>query len=300
MSLDISAYLGEADAQPQAGKWTLPWNLPIEHWSASSLAMLHRCPYQWQQRYIRGIKERPGEAPVLGSAVHKAIEKNFGQKIESHEDLPIVPLLDYYAEEAFPEIVKSEQEKTGLEIVWDSDENPDKAREKARQRGKVMLAEYHGGVAPRVQPSRVESIISVDFGVPVPVEGRFDVERPAGTIDVKTGKSKTSKPKEAWRIQAAVYGKATEKPVEFHHISATVKTGAVNVVTPLESEAMLVHPTRRERAEIERSIRILSALAVFYMQMYGPDNDWPTLGRLHTWACDYCGFRAGCPAWQEA
>ena len=289
--LDISSYVGSAVEEQH---WPLPWNLPINHWSPSSLAMLHRCPYQWQQRYIHGRKERPGESPVIGSAVHAAIERNFGQKIDTHEDLPIISLLDWYAEEAFPSIAVSEEEKSGAEIVWDT--SPDKAR----ARGKVMLAEYHGSVAPRIQPTAVETKIEVDMGVPVPVEGRFDIERPAGTIDVKTGKSKTTKPKEAWRIQAAVYGEATEKPVEFHSVSATVKTGQVNVVTPLEAEALLVHPTRREREEIRRSIRTLSALAVFYMDMYGPDEDWPTLGRLHTWACDYCGFRPTCPAWQEA
>lgn len=288
-TLDISSYL---DAVASGQEPAPPNNLPIDHWSPTSLAQLMRCPYQWQQVKIRGRRERPGEAPVLGTAVHAAIEKNFGQKIESHEDLPIAPLLDFYAEEAFPQTVEREQEKAGAEVVWDT------GFDKARDRGKVMLAEYHGQVAPRVQPLHVETVIRIDLGAPVPVEGRFDVERNVGVIDVKTGSTKTTKPKEAWRIQAAVYGKAREKPVEFHSVSATKKTGAVSVVTPLESEALLVHPTRAEREEMERSIRTVAAMASFFMEIYGPDEDWPTLGRFHTWACDYCGFRPSCPAWR--
>ena len=34
------------------------------------------------------------------------------------------------------------------------------------------------------------------------------------------------------------------------------------------------------------------------MEQYGPDEPWPTTGRFHTWACDYCGFRGDCPAWK--
>lgn len=289
--VDIAQYAIEIgrskDGEPE-------WNLPINHWSPSSLSMLQRCPYQWQQRYLRGRKERPGEALALGTAVHKAIERNFGQKVTSHEDMSIVALLDEYAEGIFPATIEREQERSGSEIIWDTD------FDKARQRGKVMLSAYQDAVAPRVQPLSVEGVISVDLGAPVPVEGRFDVEKVAGVIDVKTGKTRQTKAKESWRIQAAVYSEAKGKPVEFHSLSATLKTGQVSVVTPLESEGLLVHPTRTERAEMRRSIRTLSAMACMFMAVYGPDEDWPTLGRFHTWACDYCGYRKDCPAWNAS
>lgn len=290
MSLDIASYL-----EPQAQREV--WNLPIDHWSPSSLAMLQRCPRQWQQRYIRGRKQRPAEAPLIGTAVHKAVERNYRQKVESERDLPIVELLDWYAEDAFPRTVVEEEDRAGIEAIWDTDP------ERARARGKVMLAEYQNVVAGRVQPQDVELVIQVDFGLPVPVEGRFDVDREYSVIDVKTGKSKVTTPKEDWRIQAAVYSAAREKPVEFHSVTATApkeKPPTVSVVTPLEEAGLLVHPTRRERSELARSLRTLSALACFYMDMYGPDEEWPTLGRFHGWACGYCGYRKDCPAWEEA
>lgn len=286
MSVDVRDYL---ERTPADG-----WNLPIDHWSPSSLDMLHRCPYQWQQRYIHGRKERPGESTTTGTAVHKSIESNFRQKIASKIDLPLLEVLDRYSDEIFPQTVLAEQEKNGEEVLWDT------SPEAARARGRLMLGEYHHAIAPRIQPQDVELNVSVDLGLAVPVWGRADVDRDSSVIDVKTGKQTTRKPKEGWRIQAAIYGKARRKPVEFHSVSATVKTNKVTVVTPLEEEALLVNPSRFEQLEIERTIRTLSAWACFLMDTYGPDEPWPTTGRFHTWACDYCGFRAGCPAWRTA
>lgn len=292
-ALDVTQYLTSPQIRERIDD-SLAWNLPIQHWSPSSLAMLRRCPYQWQQRYIHGRKERPGEAPVMGTAVHAALERNFGQKIVSREDLATVDLLEWYLDEGFHRVVAEEQEKAGEEVRWDT------GPETTRQRGKYVIAGYQELVAPRIQPLKVETVFEVDFGLAVPVQGRFDLERTESTIDFKTGKSKQSKPKEDWRIQAAVYGEATGKPVEFHSLSASTKTNAVSIVTPLESEAMLVNPSYVERVEMRRTMRAISSEACMYMAIFGPDDPWPTHGRFHTWACDYCGFRPGCPAWKES
>jgi len=255
--------------------------------------MAQRCKYQWQQRYIRGRKERPGEAPVTGTAVHAGAERNFDQKIETFADLPAHELLEWYDDIGFPTVIRLEQEKAGTEILWDT--GPDHAR----ARGRKMLAAYHQEVSPRVQPTGAEGQISTDaFQLAVPMTGRYDVERESSVIDLKTGKRKQSTPKEAWRIQAAVYGEARGKPVEFHSVTAT-ESGTVSIVTPLESEALLLQPTPRERAQMSTSIRTVVAELDLCMELYGPDEDWPTTGRFHEWACGYCGFRLGCPAWEE-
>lgn len=285
-TLDASQY----DVGAALAEWNLsPW---LDHLSPSSLSMLRRCPRQFQERYLHGRKERPAEAPVVGTAVHAGLERNFVQKIESHIDLPTHELLDWYTDEGFATTVAREQEKAGTEIFWDTD--PDAAM----HRGKKMLGEYHNAIAPRIQPLSVEGSISVDFGIPVPIVGRFDLLRETNVIDWKTGKSAKRKPQESWRIQAAVYGEATNKPVEFHSISATEK-GTVSIVTPLEAEALLVQPTETERAQLRRTVQAVAAEAVFYMRLYGPDETWPTHGRFHDWACGYCGYRNDCPAWEE-
>jgi RecB family exonuclease len=290
-ALDISQYaLEEArGAQPLGG--TLVEY--IDHLSPSSVDMLRRCPYQWQQRYIHGRKERPGEAPVMGTAVHAALERNFRQKILSYADLPIAELLEWYGDEGFYRVVREQQEKAGEDVFWET--SPDEAR----MRGKLLVASYHHDVSPRIQPTSVEGEISVDLGAPVPVIGRYDLDRDGPVIDWKTGKRKQTKPKESWRIQAGVYGLARGKPVEFHSLTATSATSAVTIVTPLESEALLVAPTPSEISEMRLRVRAIYAELCLYMELYGPDLPWPTHGRWHTWACDFCGYRPTCPAWKE-
>jgi hypothetical protein len=285
--LDAAQY----EVQGVLAGWNLsPW---LDHLSPSSLSMLRRCPRQFQERYIHGRKERPGEAPVVGSAVHKGLERNFAQKIESHVDIPTHELTDWFMDEGFARTALEEQENSGFEIYWDTD--PDAAR----LRGRNMLGEYHNQVSPRLQPLGVEGSVSVDFGLPVPIVGRYDLDRESSTIDWKTGRRAKRKPQESWRIQAAVYGEATGKPVEFHSISATEKTNAVTIVTPLEADALFLQPTVAERAQIRETIRAIGAEAVFYMSLYGPDEAWPTHGRFHDWACGFCGYRNDCPAWED-
>lgn len=289
MSLDVSQYV---IAYPQTVE-PISWNprLP-DHLSPSSLTMFRRCPMQFQRRYIFGEKERPAEAPVIGSAVHAALELNFAAKIESHVDWPTHELLDWYSDVGWKNTVEREQERSGAEILWDTDP------ENAMRRGRIMLGAYHNKVAPRIQPTSVEGSVSVDFGAPVPVVGRFDIEREVGVIDVKTGKRAQKKPKEAWRIQAAVYGEAANKPVEFHSLTSS-DSRSVSIVTPLESEALLLRPSENERTAIRANVLAIAHNIAECYARYGPEDPWPQFGTFHDWACGYCGWRPICPAWDE-
>ena len=291
MPLDLSQFVIEQARSTAPIEWHA--ELP-DHLSPSSISMFRRCPRQYQERYLHGRKERPGEAPVVGTAVHAGLERNFEQKIASHEDLPAVELLSWFSDVGWDTVLQLEQAKAGEEILWDTE--PDKAM----LRGRKMLAEYHGQIAPRIQPIGIEGKVEVDFNAPVPVIGRFDIERDTGVIDVKTGKRAQRKPKEAWRIQAAVYGEATGKPVEFHSVSASEEKMTVSIVTPLESEELLINPGPVERAVIRENVRLVAAEIALYMSLLGPDETWPTYGRFHDWACSYCGYRNDCPAWSES
>lgn len=271
----------------------LAWNLPIKHWSPSSLAMLRRCPYQWQQRYLLGRKARPAEAPVTGTAVHAGLARNFDAKMDTHVDIPTVELLEWYEDTGWATVLDIEQTSAGQEIQWDT------TPEDAKRRGKGMLAGYRNEIAPRIQPTLVEGMVEVDFGLAVPVIGRIDIEQDASVIDVKTGKTAKKMPKEDWRIQAGIYGFARNRPVEFHSLTASPKTGKVSIWTPLEAPALLLAPTADERRRMVQDMRAISVEACMYMSVFGPDQPWPTHGVYHTWACDYCGFRAGCPAWSS-
>lgn len=300
-ALDISQYaLEEA-----RGSSPLRWNLPVSRLSPSSITMLRRCPRQWQERYIFGRKERPAEAPLIGSAVHLALKENFTQKITSGEDMPVADLLAWYSEVGFPTAVVEREEESEMETFWETE--PDyvegkivrSAADKARTRGRVMLGAYRNEVTPRIQPTSAESKFEIDMGLPVPVMGIYDVETDDTVIDIKTGKKRRYKPKEDWRIQAGVYSTARQRPVEFHCVAASGEKNVASIVTPLESEHLLIYLDAQQQALLRESIRAIAAEAVMYMDMYGTDSPWPTHGTHSEWACGYCGFRSNCPAWEH-
>jgi hypothetical protein len=263
----------------------------LDHVSPSMTNKFSDCPEQGRQRYVLNNPERPAENLVIGSAVHLAVERNMRQKIESHTDLPIAEVIDWYDDFGFADHCASEEEKSGMEIAWDTD------YEDARTRGRLMLGEYHNREAPKIQPIAVEGSFSVPMGLPVPVEGRFDILCADRAIDLKTGKQKQSKPKASWLIQAAIYQFATGRPVEFHTVSCSLKDHKVAVVTPLESEALYLNMAQAEIDAIQHTVRTVMDDALYYMRRYGPDTPWPTRGRFHIFACDFCSFKPTCPAW---
>ena len=266
----------------------------MDHVSPSMTNKFSDCPESGRQRYILNTPERPAEALLVGSAVHLAVERNMRQKIDSHVDLPVAELLDWYDDEGFDGHVEAEQEKSGLDAIWDSE------REEAKTRGRLMLGAYHNSEAPKIQPTAVEGSFSVPMGLPVKVEGRFDILCADRAIDLKTGKQKTTKPKASWLIQAAIYQFATGLPVEFHTAACSRKDHKVSIVTPIESEALYLNMSRPEIEALQHVIRTVMYDALHYMQIYGPDTPWPTRGRFHIFACDFCSFRTNCPAWASA
>jgi len=295
VSVDLESYVRDAVREEASSSSVLHWNLGdyLNHWSPSSLTQFRRCPYQWQQVKIKGRKERPAEAPVTGTSVHVALSRNFEQKIESHEDMPMVELLEWFDDVGWPTTVQVEQAKTGQEIKWKL------GPEASHRRGRAMLASYHEQVSPRIEPLATESRFeTTEFGLSVPVIGYFDISQADVTVDVKTGRRKYTKAREDWRMQGGIYNFVEEKPVEFHSVSIT-DGGKVEVVTPLESEELIVSLSVLERQQISQRVRAISAEACLYMELYGPEIDWPMHGVDHSWACSYCGFRPTCPAWSS-
>jgi PD-(D/E)XK nuclease superfamily len=274
-----------------AGRWTLPQ----DHLSPSSLGMLHRCPYQYQRRYVFGEKERPGQALVIGSAVHLGLEHNYRQKITSGEDLDMVDLIDWFYSVGWPNTLSEQQERAGMDIVWDEDTGEEGAYKIAQ-----ACAVGHITVAgPAIQPLEVEGAVEADFGIPVKVIGRYDIRTERRLIDMKTGKVTTTKPKPEWRLQAGTYQNMTDLPVEFHSVAASRKTGNVSVATPKTHPELELLLSRSQRENVITMIKGLAALAQHYMDAYGVEQPWPTTGWMHPWACGYCGWRPICPAWSS-
>ena len=293
-SIDIEAFLGLNGikvGEGRQGQASLSDFLP--HLSASSIGMLYRCPRQFQHRYLRHEKERPGEGLVIGSFFHGGLEMNYGQKIESHTDVPLSDVIQYLGDVVVPDVL---EESGGPDNVkWDS------SQDEAHKDSERILSAYYRTVVPRVQPIAVESKFQIAFpGVEVPIIGYVDTEEQARVIDTKTGRQASRKLKPSWQLQARLYSFARQKPTEYHSIS---RAKTPTIVTALESEAMVMPvPSDGQMSELTRLVNTAAELVRHFLSVYGVDEEWPTWGAIPDWSrnvlpCDMCGWRAGCPAW---
>ena len=168
--------------------------------------MYARCPEQYRRRYVEGQRIPPGIALLRGSAVHTAAEQNNGQKVNSHEDLPVVDLQDIAAE-AYDIRVQEE----GVYLQPD-----EKSRAKdALGEGKdaaVGLAGYYGeALAPQIQPVEVEQRFTIELPGLCDLMGVIDVVDTERVIrDMKTsGKRKAQRDADT-NTGLTVYGLAYE------------------------------------------------------------------------------------------
>ena len=274
--------------------FTPAWNeLLPDHLSASSLTMFARCPEQWRNRYVLGIKSRPGAALIWGGADHFAHETNFAQKIESFTDLPLNAVQD-----AFRDGVRQRIEDSGGfgEIEWG---RIDGAAE-IIDRGVGLVAAYHNAVSPLVQPVAVEQRFSLEYPwCPVPIIGYIDLETEPRIIEGKTSGQKVSRPKPEWRLQAKLYQAARRKPVSWH-LRVKTRVPAVYTARDLPGLASEYSETQVDLALV-RVRRLVSRISEFYKR-YGPDRPWPTDAPNIGWKddfCGFCGYRPDCAWWAE-
>lgn len=293
--MDITQFLGRGD-HFLGEERELPVVSLADHFghlSASSIGMLMRCPRQFQHRYLRDEKERPGEAIVIGSFFHETLDYNYQQKVESHTDRPFTEAIQFLDDVAVPRVI---EENGGVDwIKWDT--SLDDARSDARR----ITSAYYRTVVPRIQPTAVEEKFSIDVpGVEVPLIGYLDVQDEGRVIDTKTGKQASRKVKPSWQLQGRMYSFATQKPTEYHSIS---RAKTPTIVTALESEAMVVPvPTDAQMTEFARLCNTAADLIRYFLDRYGLDEEWPTWGSIPDFSrnilpCDFCGWRQGCPAW---
>lgn len=264
------------------------WILPLRHLSATSLSMYMRCPNQFRHRYILGEKKRPGEALVLGHAVHSTLEWNFKAKVESHEDFSRDDLVTYFQDEAIPASIASQEEDAGQEIAWDA------GVDDAKRRGSAMIDHYRSLVSPRIQPIDAEEEFLIEGMAPVPIIGYPDVTTDSVIVDFKTAKQLRRVVKPDWQLQGRLYNIARSKPIDFHILAHT------GCLTPLEEEGLSIRPSTAEVEAVTRLVRNVTQRMEADYLTFGPDEDWPTYGAINEMynkaICAWCGWNDVCPA----
>ena len=68
------------------------------HPSVTQLRMYLCCPLQYYFHHICGLKIPPTGSLTLGRTVHRTLEENYRQKIQSHEDLPLQQIHEMFSQ----------------------------------------------------------------------------------------------------------------------------------------------------------------------------------------------------------
>jgi RecB family exonuclease len=140
--------------------------------SASSVNTFLRCGRQWYYAYVAGIRIPPTVRLIRGIAVHKAVETNMAQKVESKTDVPLDVVMDAYDNSWTAEA------DGGLLVEEDAKESPGEAKDKGYQ----LVELHHKEVAPNIQPLWVEKAVQFTING-IPFSGQLDLAHEVPSMD---------------------------------------------------------------------------------------------------------------------
>lgn len=243
-------------------------SLPLDHLSASSISLFLRCPRQFQEVYIRGVRDLDvSSSLVIGSAVHLGLSRLL--KSES---------LGNYFDDS---IVEYEGR-----IIWKDKESA------ARKIADKMLLTYYHRVGRVLNVIDTEQELLLDIpGIDIPLLGYVDILTDRGVIDVKTTGYVSRKPElqKAWKLQMNIYQLKHPLPGEFHVLT---RSSTNPIVVPDSSAHPFYVPTPNK--DFETSLSKIYKIMCSYYESFGEEVDWP--GNItHEWAAKYCPLKgAGC------
>ena len=233
------------------------------------------CPLLFRFRSIDRLPEEPSAAAVRGSLVHRALETLFDLPAAERTVEAAVELV----ERAFDELVRDEPESAAV-VQTDDGTSPDV---------RTLLNSYFGLEDPRrLEPHARELGVSAQLVESFEVRGFIDrVDRtPDGAIrivDYKTGRSPG----------AGFEGKAMFQ-MRFYALAWWRMTGTIPRLLQLmylgNSEVLRYEPDEGDLLSTERKILALR-------DAIGRAADTGDFAATPSRLCDWCSYRALCPAW---
>ena len=262
----------------------------------SMLELMSRCGIQFQRRYGARFdcwhEEEimpPGIALVTGISVHKAVEANLKNKIESKGQLLAREQIATIAYDEFQGIWMG-----GVMLTDDESVNTKKAFGSAVDQTVALALLHHDNLAPIINPVAVEEkfVILMGDGYPYDLAGKKDIREADALRDTKT-KAATPPDGAARSLQMAMYAMAEKVagrglPSKVY-LDFLVKTKTPKVVIrEAVPEASWIQPLMHR---IERAIEIIRSVKEGKGQFTPADTEH--------WCCShrYCGWHATCPYW---
>lgn len=269
-------------ASPEA----LTWQLPVRHFSASSISTV-LCPEQWRQQYLLKKPRSSSAALVIGTAVHDTLAVNFRQKLQSGVDIDAGTVVEVY-ETIWPLAVKDKGE-----VDWGKYTKADR-----KAKGQQIVSAYIAEVAPRLEPIAVEQqfLARIIPGLPVPVKGYVDLVVPGRVIDYKTSSRAVRTAKSEWMPQGRIYQMVYPYDFEWHVATTAAQ---VQLLTPLDAPDLSMRYSLEGIRNAQVMVRDAAWLLNYLYVVLGPERPWPTLGVYTDRSCVFCSFRRDCPAWRS-
>jgi translation elongation factor EF-G len=158
------------------------------HLSPTQLDMLSKCGEQYRRRYVEGERQPPGMAMLRGTGVHKGIELNFRQKIDSRVDLPAKDVIDA-AVSGFESQLKGGYEMNEDEVSRGAAVVIGETKDTVARLAELAADE----MCPEYQPVLVEQVVRIELAGSHDLLGVIDLADERGrVIDTKTAaKSKS-------------------------------------------------------------------------------------------------------------
>jgi len=168
----------------------------------SDLGLFEMCAWAYYTKNILKIAEPKSWAATKGTACHKAREKNFTAKIQTHQDLPLVDCQD-----AARDCVNLESQTGEFLKDPDLDMSVKDAAGVVIDRAIGLVTMDHKDLYPSIQPDRVEQLIVAELPeYDFDLQGKLDLTVPGKVVDLKTSGRKWSEDKPYESNQPATYG----------------------------------------------------------------------------------------------
>lgn len=261
----------------------------------SMLEMISRCGVQFQRRFGArfGLWEKeeivpPGIALATGISVHKAVEDNLKNKIESEGQLLAREQIATIADEEFRGIWQG-----GMMLTDDESVNVKKTLGSAVDQTIALSLLHYDNLAPLIMPVAVEEKFVISMNdYPYDLSGKKDVREANAIRDTKT-KAASPPDNAAHSLQMAMYamseivaGRGLPKKVYLDFLVKT-KTPKVVIREAVPDESWM-NPLQRR---IERAIEIIQAVKEGKVAFTPADTEH--------WCCSkkFCGYATTCPYW---
>jgi PD-(D/E)XK nuclease superfamily len=175
------------------------------------------CSARWWFKYGLSEPEPKNSALALGSAVHRALEANFREKVTTKEDLDTLGVVALF---------RMAWQEQADQTEFRDDEDP-AALGKV---GEQLVAKYMDEAAPWIQPAAVELDVAGEIGG-VRVRGKIDLlDEDGRVVDVKTAARKPFGIAPDYAFQLATYRQITPGASGEARLDTLVKTKTVQLI----------------------------------------------------------------------